>query len=190
MRLFVAIVSIWTLCLLQTQAQAVLAPPFGLKWGEPPKQILDWAKRHALDVSIQLIGKAPHEKRLVIRNADETLPEHAAYALEARFYKEKLYEVVLDYTNSTSGLAQKKARFFEMKRVLSQQYGAFKLSSKNRSIEEDKYVTETTSYHVEPVSGIFLMLSYTEVRDILRDKAVAQFSIMYHNDNVVPERRR
>ena len=40
-------------------AQAVLEPPFGLRWGDSPEKLIAWASRHSLDVTISLPGDQP-----------------------------------------------------------------------------------------------------------------------------------
>ena len=47
----------------------------------------------------------------------------------------------------------------------------------------DQFVTRTVSYHREPVKGLFLLLAYTEVEDILRHSKKSRFSLVYRHDN-------
>lgn len=176
----------WIIACSISQAQALLSPPFGLKWGDTPEKLFDWAERQKLDVSISLPGHQKKERHIVIKNAKGGLPSHDASSLEARFNDGKLYEVVLNYADPKLDFNQTKIKFYEAKRSLTKHHGDFKLSGKNRSASKDKFVTETLSYHVEPVSGLFLMLSYTEVRDSMRSSRKATFSIIYHNGNIVP----
>jgi hypothetical protein len=44
-------------------------------------------------------------------------------------------------------------------------------------------VTRTQSFHREPVKGLFLLLAFTEVEDLLRKSKDARFSLIYRNDN-------
>jgi hypothetical protein len=48
---------------------------------------------------------------------------------------------------------------------------------------EDQFVTRTQSFHREPVKGLFLLLAFTEVEDLLRKSKDARFSLIYRNDN-------
>lgn len=179
----------WLITVASSHAQAILSPPFGLKWGDTPEKLFDWAERQKLDVSISLPGHEKNERHVIIKNSKGNLPDHDASSLEARFNTGKLYEVVLNYADPKLDFNQTKIKFYEAKRLLSRRHGEFKLSGKNRAASKDKFVTETLSYHVEPVSGLFLMLSYTEVRDSIRNTRDATFSIIYHNDNVIPKKR-
>jgi hypothetical protein len=39
------------------------------------------------------------------------------------------------------------------------------------------------SFHREPVQGLFLLLAFTEVEDLLRESKEARFSLIYRNEN-------
>ena len=188
MKLFLAILSI-TFCLLTVaSSQALLSPPFGLKWGDTPEKLFDWAERQELDVTLSLPGRQLDERHVTIKNSQGNLPSHDASSLEARFNDGRLYEVVLNYADPKMSFDLAKLKFNEAKRALTHQHGQLKLSSKKRDTTRDNFTTDSTSYHIEPVSGLFLMLSYTEVRDSLRKTRRATFSIIYHNDNVIPKK--
>ena len=182
---FIITLCSWLLCVASSQAQAILAPPFGLEWGSSPDKLFDWADRQKLDVTIHLPGKQINERHIIIKKSGGNLPGHDASSLEARFNQGKLYEVTLNYADPKLNFNQSKIKFTEAKRALTANYGPFKLSSKDRKTSRDKFVTDAFSYHIEPVSGLFLMISYTEVRDSLRNTSKATFSLIYHNDNVV-----
>lgn len=175
----------WLLCVVSTQAQAILSPPFGLEWGSSPDPLFDWAERQKLDVTIHLPGKKIHERHVIIKDAAGNLPGHDASSLEARFNQGKLYEVTLHYADPKLDFTRTKIKFTEAKRALTALYGPFKLSSKDRNTDSAQFATDAFSYHIEPVSGLFLMISYTEIRDSLRNTSKATFSLIYHNDNVV-----
>jgi hypothetical protein len=178
----------WLFSIASSEAQALLSPPFGLKWGDTPEKLFSWAERQSLDVTLSLPGHQRDERHVIIKKASGNMPSHDARSLEARFNKGKLYEVVLNYDDPTIGFSQMKLKFNEARRTLTANHGQFKLSGKNRTTSKDKFTTDAISYHIEPVSGLFLMLSYTEVRDGLRNTRKATFSITYHNDNVVPKK--
>jgi hypothetical protein len=190
MRSLLAILCItcWLLSMASSHAQALLSPPFGLKWGDTPEKLFDWAERQKLDVTLSLPGHQRDERHVTIKNSKGNLPSHDASSLEARFNKGRLYEVVLNYADPKMSFDLAKLKFNEAKRALTHQHGQLKLSSKKRDTTRDNFTTDATSYHVEPVSGLFLMLSYTEVRDSLRKTRRATFSIIYHNDNVIPKK--
>ena len=190
MKSFLAIlfVTCWLLSMASSHAQALLSPPFGLKWGDTPEKLFDWAERQKLDVTINLPGHQIDERHIVIKNSKGSLPSHDATSLEARFNKGRLYEVVLNYADPKMSFDLSKLKFTEAKRALTHQHGQLKLSSKKRDTTRDNFTTSATSYHIEPVSGLFLMLSYTEVHDSLRKSRQASFSIIYHNDNVIPKK--
>lgn len=178
----------WLLCVASSEAQAILSPPFGLEWGSSPDKLYDWAERQQLDVTIHLPGKQLNERHIRIAPQQGTLPGHDASSLEARFYQGKLYEVTLSYADPTLSFNQAKIKFNEAKRALTAHYGQFKLSSKDRKVSRDQFITNAFSYHIEPVSGLFLMISYTEITDAKRNSSKATFSLVYHNDNVVVRR--
>jgi hypothetical protein len=178
-------ISLWFLGVTSSHAQALLSPPFGLKWGDSPQKLFDWAENQKLDVTLSLPGHQRDERHVIIKNSKGNLPSHEASSLEARFNKGKLYEVTLNYADPKWSISTAKMKWNEARRALTSQHGQFKLSNKKRDTSRDKFVTDSISYHIEPVSGLFLMMSYTEVRDSLRNSSKARFSLIYHNDNVI-----
>ena len=112
-------------------AQAILAPPFGLQWGDTPDKILDWAR----------------EKNLEVR-----------------------------------------ADFERVKKAMVAKHGQFTPDAK-RDKRVDGYIRHAVSYHVEPVSGLLLLIVKTEVEDTLRKKRSARFSLLYRNENVIPKKK-
>ena len=46
------------------RAQAVLEPPMGMKWGDSPEHLIEWANRHQLDVRIDIPGKQPELRKI------------------------------------------------------------------------------------------------------------------------------
>ncbi|MGJ8673121.1 hypothetical protein [Rubritalea sp.] len=185
MRSTLLIFSFWLIACALSQAQALLSPPFGLKWGDSPQKLFDWAENQKLDVTLSLPGHQRDERHVIIKNSTGNLPSHEASSLEARFNKGKLYEVTLNFADPKWSLSTAKMKWNEARSTLTSQHGPFKLSGKKRDTSKDKFVTDAVSYHIEPVSGLFLMMSYTETRDSLRNTSKARFSLIYHNDNVV-----
>ena len=164
-------------------AQAVLEPPFGLRWGDTPEKLIDWASRHSLDVNISRPGDQPALRVLKISPRRGNLPGAAAQALEGRFHGGRLYEVTVHYRDPAAKAEDMEARFNKLKKELTGEYGALSANRQDRSIEE-QFATRTVSFHREPVKGLFLLLAYTEVEDQLRKTREATFSLLYRNDNL------
>ena len=80
-------------------------------------------------------------------------------------------------------------RFIKLRRQLSTDHGALTANQQQRSTE-DQFTTRTQSFHREPVKGLFLMLAYTEVEDLLRKTKEARYSLIYRNDNLRMEIER
>lgn len=185
-RILLILVSMLFLSSTGAHAQALLSPPFGLKWGDNPSKLLEWADQHQLDITINLPGKQPDKRHIIIKGQNSTLPGHQASSVEARFNKGMLYEMTLHYADPTLSAVQAKAKFLNAKKALTARHGPFKLSA-NRNHNEDGFLTQSVSYHVEPVSGLFLMITYTEVTDSYRKSSKSKFSLIYRNDNLIPK---
>jgi hypothetical protein len=74
------------------------------------------------------------------------------------------------------------ARFEELRKQLTREHGTLLPNRQQRTVE-DQFATRTQSFHREPVKGLFLLLAYTEVEDLLRKSKDARFSLIYRNDN-------
>ena len=166
----------------QTLAQALLEPPFGLKWGDSPEKLIVWASKHSLDVTISLPGDQPAMRVLKIGPRKGFLPETQAGAVEGRFLGGKLYELTVHYTDSTASADVMETRFEALRRQVASEHGTL-LANQQRRTVEDQFVTRTQSFHREPVKGLFLLLAFTEVEDLLRKSKDARFSLIYRNDN-------
>lgn len=164
-------------------AQAVLEPPFGLRWGDTPEKLIDWASRHSLDVNISLPGDQPALRILKISPRKGNLPGAAAQALEGRFHSGRLFELTVHYRDPEAGTDEMEARFNKLKKELSAEYGALSANRQDRVIK-DNFATRSVSFHREPVKGLFLLLAYTAVEDQLRKTSEATFSLLYRNDNL------
>ena len=163
-------------------AQAVLDPPYGLRWGDSPEKLIDWASRHSLDVTITLPGDQPGLRVLRIEPRKGFLPETKAGAVEGRFLSGKLFELTVHYFDSEASADLMGARFEELRKQLALEHGKLLTNQEQRSVA-DQFVTRTRSFHREPVKGLFLLLAFTEVEDLPRKSKEARFSLIYRNDN-------
>lgn len=166
----------------QIMAQAVLEPPFGLHWGDSPEKLITWASRHSLDVTISLPGDQPGLRILRIEPRKGFLPETKAGALEGRFLGGKLYELTVHYFDKEASADLMETRFEELRKQVALEHGTLLTNQQQRAVE-DQFVTRTQSFHREPVKGLFLLLAFTEVEDLLRKSKDARFSLIYRNDN-------
>lgn len=163
--------------------QAVLEPPFGLKWADSPEGLIDWAREHTLDVNIGIPGAAPEQRLIRVNREDGPLPGSTARAVEARFQAGRLYEVTVHYGDASESVQVVERQFNELRRRLGIEHGKLTANQQNRTVE-DGFATRTVSFHREPVRGLFLLLALTEVEDILREDREATFSLIYRNDNL------
>lgn len=170
------------LALIPAGAQAILNPPFGLRWGDSPEKLIVWASRHSLDVTISLPGDQPGMRVVKIEPRKGFLPETKASAVEGRFLDGKLFELTVHYADREATADTVELRFEELKKQISQEHGALLANQQQRSVE-DQYVTRTQSFHREPVKGLMLLLAFSEVEDLLRKSKEARFSLIYRNDN-------
>lgn len=163
-------------------AQAVLEPPFGLHWGDSPEKLITWASRHSLDVTISLPGDQPAMRILKIEPKKGFLPDTQAGAVEGRFITGKLYEFTVHYFDPDASADLMESRFEALRKQVALEHGTL-LPNQQRRVVEDQFVTRTQSFHREPVKGLFLLLAFTEVEDLLRKSKDARFSLIYRNDN-------
>lgn len=170
------------LALASARAQAILEPPFGIHWGDSPEKLINWASRHSLDVTISLPGDQPGLRVVKIEPRKGLLPETKAGAVEGRFLGGKLFEMTVHYFDKEASADVMEARFEELRKQVALEHGALLANQQQRSVE-DQFVTRTQSFHREPVKGLFLLLAFTEVEDLLRKSKDARFSLIYRNDN-------
>ena len=163
-------------------AQAVLNPPFGLRWGDSPEKLITWASRHSLDLTISLPGDQPGLRVLRIQPRKGFLPETKAGAVEGRFLGGRLFELTIHYFDAEASAAVMEERFEKLRKQLTREHGELRPNRQERAVA-DQFVTRTESFHREPVKGLFLLLAYTEVEDLLRKSKDARFSLVYRNDN-------
>jgi hypothetical protein len=74
------------------------------------------------------------------------------------------------------------SRFNDLRKQIVLEHGPLLTNQQQRSLE-DQFVTRTQAYHREPVKGLFLLLAFTEVEDLLRKSRDARFSLIYRNEN-------
>ena len=181
-RLATALLTFWV-GTATLHAQAVLEPPFGLRWGDTPEKLITWASRHSLDVTISLPGDQPALRLVRISARKGNLPDAAAQAVEGRFHTGRLFEVTVHYRDAAATADQMEARFNKLKLELTGEYGTLSANRQDRTIK-DHFATRSLSFHREPVKGLFLLLAYSEVEDQLRTSREATFSLLYRNDNL------
>jgi hypothetical protein len=163
-------------------AQAVIEPPFGFRWGDSPEKLIAWASRHSLDITVSLPGDQPAIRIVKIAPKKGFLPETQAGAIEGRFISGKLYELAVHYADPEASSDLMETRFEALRKQIVLEHGALLTNQQRRSVE-DQFVTRTQSFHREPVKGLFLLLAFTEVEDLLRKSKVAKFSLIYRNEN-------
>lgn len=173
---------IWLAATGMAGAQAMLEPPFGLHWGDSPEKLIDWASRHSMDVTITLPGDQPGLRILKIAPRKGFLPETKAGAVEGRFLGGKLFELTIHYFDPEASADLMTSRFEELRKQVTLEHGKLLPNRQERTVD-DQFVTRTQSFHREPVKGLFLLLVYTEVEDLLRKSSDARFSLVYQNDN-------
>lgn len=182
--LHLVMIAVVLLCLAvgTANAQALLEPPFGLRWGDSPEKLITWASRHSLDLTISLPGDQPGLRVLKIEPRKGFLPDTKAGAVEGRFLSGKLFEITIHYLDKDASVDQIEERFEELRKQLTREHGTLVPNQQQRSVA-DQFVTRTQSFHREPVKGLFLLLAYSEVEDLLRKSKDARFSLVYRNDN-------
>lgn len=163
-------------------AQAILEPPFGLRWGDSPQKLIDWAGRHSLDVNLFTPGDQPALRVLKIQPKKGFLPDTQASAVEGRFIAGKMFELTVHYADPEATADTMQARFDALRRQISNEQGTLSANQQQRTVV-DQFATRTQSFHREPVKGLFILLAFTEVEDLLRKKRESKFSLIYRNDN-------
>lgn len=181
-RFAIGITGLW-LASATLHAQALLDPPFGLRWGDTPEKLIDWASRHSLDINILLPGDQPALRILKISPKTGNLPGTAAQSVEGRFHSGRLFEVTVNYRDPATTADEMEARFNKLKKALTAEYGELTANRQDRTVK-DQFATRSLSFHREPVKGLFLLLAYSEIEDQARHSREATFSLLYRNDNL------
>lgn len=167
-------------------AQDLIQPPFGLHWGDPSGKLISWAEKHSLNLNIFIPGDQPTLRSLTIAPQTGFLPDSPASSLEGKFLNGGLYELTLHYADGSSPAETMERRFETLRKQISAEYGELTVNEQQRTIK-DQFVTRTRSFHREPVRGMFLLITYTEMEDLLRKTKEARFSLIYRNDNFKKE---
>jgi len=171
-------------------SQSLLPPPFGLKWGEAPKQLLQWADENSLEIRITSPIHERSAEYIRIERKHARLPNHQAKALEARFNGGLLYEISLIYEDFGSTPASTiKEAFLAIKADFEQQIGKMKKNRDEQS-SADNFNKTSIGYFAEPAPGLIFFMAYTELSDLLRKKTSSRFTLIYHNDNFSPKAER
>lgn len=168
------------------RAQAIIEPPFGLRWGDSPEKLISWSAKHSLDLNVFLPGDQPGLRILSIRPKKGFLPDSPAAAVEGKFLNGGLFEVTVHYSDPAVSEQIMEERFEKMRKQIILEQGPL-LANQQRKLVEDQFVTRTQSFHREPVRGVFLLIAWTEVEDLLRKSKQARFSLIYRNDNFKKE---
>lgn len=163
-------------------AQAILEPPFGLRWGDFPEKLISWASKRSLDINIFLPGDQFGLRVLKIGPREGFLPDSPAAAVEGKFLNGGLFEMTVHYIDPQASADVMAKRFDDLRRQIVSQQGPL-LTNQQRRAVADQFVTRTQSFHREPIKGVFLLLAWTEVEDLLRQTKEAKFSLIYRNDN-------
>ncbi|MGD7651971.1 MAG: hypothetical protein ACQCXQ_02065 [Verrucomicrobiales bacterium] len=163
-------------------AQSVLSPPYGLRWGDSPEKLITWAGKHSLDINIFLPADQTGLRVLTIKPKSGFLPGTKASAIEGRFLTGKLFELTVHYSDPQASADLMESRFEELRKQVALEHGKLRTNQQQRTVK-DQFVTRTQSFHREPVTGLFLLLAFSEVEDLLRKSSEARFSLIYRNDN-------
>lgn len=162
-------------------------PPFGLRWGETPDKVLDWAEAKRLNVDIRIPGAQPEVRRIRVAADKGPLPGHRAYALEAHYHWGKLFEVTVHYGAPGAKAEAVKSNFEKVRKALAAQHGDLVPNRKESSVDQG-VKKQVLSYHVEPVAGLLLMMVYSEMTELSSQRKSARFSLIYRNQNIIPKR--
>jgi hypothetical protein len=173
----------------RVSAQALIEPPFGLRLGDSPEKLISWSSKHSLNLNIFIPGDQPGLRVLRISPKSGLLPDSPASAVEGKFLNGGLYEMTVHYADPSASAGMMEERFLKLRQQLAREQGAL-TPNQQRRVVEDQFVTRTESFHREPVKGVFLLIAWTEVEDLLRKTKEARFSLIYRNDNFRDELRK
>jgi len=165
-----------------SHAVDAFTPPYGLRWGDPPSKLIDWAEREDLDARIELPASDRRIQRVMIRAQEGDLPGEKVSEIEASFLEGRLFEVALHYAPALAA-DRVKAAFLTTRRQLGRQWGELRLNWEDRD-DSEKFRRSSSSYHTEPSPGLLLIMIHSEISDLLRNETRATFSIIYRNQNL------
>jgi hypothetical protein len=167
-------------------AQEMLEPPFGLRWGDSPEKLVQWANRLSLNITISLPGDQPALRILKIGSYRGNLPGNEVNEIEGKFISGKLYEVTVHYYEPELPLQQMETRFKLLKRQVSIEQGELQIDQDSK-IVSDNFLIQKTSYRRETIKGLHLLLVSTSIEDMLRKSQSLRFSLVYQNVNLLQE---
>ena len=168
-----------------SSGQPLLKLPFGREWGEAPSGLLQWAGKVKLDVFVELPADSPDLQVFRFQERGGGIPNLEAFSVEARFQKDRLFELTINYEFPGETPNEVRERFHKMKKGLEQGRGEFRLNGRAQNAD-DSFLTREESFHYETAPGVFLLMAYSSVEDLLRKKGEARFSVIYHNGRVGP----
>ena len=168
-----------------SNGQPLLKLPFGRQWGEEPSGLLQWAGKVKLDVFVELPADAPALQVFRFQEKGGGIPSLEANSVEARFHKDRLYELTINYEFPGKTPDEVRERFHKMKRALEKGRGEFRKNGRAQNVD-DNFLTREESFHYETAPGVFLLMAYSSVEDLLRKEGEARFSVIYHNGTVGP----
>jgi hypothetical protein len=167
-------------------AQEILKPPFGVDWGDSPERLVSWATGNGLDLTITIPGKQPDLRIIKVSSPKGTLPDSLASSVEGKFLHGGLYEMTVHYVDSAVSATIMEERFEEIKKQITRENGPLLANQQHKAVE-NHFVTHTQAFHRESLKGVFLLIAWTEVEDLLRKTRQAKFSMIYRNDNFKAE---
>ena len=167
-------------------AQELLKPPFGVNWGDSPEKLVSWATEKSLDLTITIPGKDPNLRIIKVASPHGTLPDSMATSVEGKFLHGGLFEMTVHYENSGTSATIMEERFEEMKKQITRDQGPLLANQQYKAVD-NHFVTRTQAFHRESLKGVFLLIAWTEVEDLLRKTREAKFSMIYRNDNFKAE---
>lgn len=124
-----------------------------------------------------------------IQSREGNLPDSTASTVEGKFLNGGLYEMTVHYADPAAEPNVMEQRFEKVRKHITLEHGELKPNQQRRLVE-DQFVTRTQSFHLEPIRGVFLLIAWTEVEDLLRKSKQARFSLIYRNDNFKEELRK
>ncbi len=141
------------------------------------------------NLNIFIPGKQPGLRVVRIQPEQGLLPDSPASAVEGKFLNGGLYEMTVHYTDPAANAETMEQRFEKLRKQITLEHGQLK-PNQQRRVVDDQFVTRTQSFHREPIRGVFLLIAWTEVEDLLRKTREARFSLIYRNDNFKEELRK
>ncbi len=171
---------------VSAHGQELLKPPFGMNWGDSPEKLVSWATTNGLDLSITILGKQPELRIIKVASGHKTLPESHASSVEGKFLHGGLFEMTVHHEDTAITAEVMEERFEAIKKQITRENGQLVANQQQKAME-NHYVTRTQAFHRESLKGVFLLIAWTEVEDLLRKTRQAKFSLVYRNENFKAE---